>query len=253
MGGMGSTVGQLDKSDLLRASGRGIDIALIDTGVDSRHPDLRGRIAGNYEAQMGYLDAFVDAVPHGLDPNSHGTACAGILARLAPGASIHNVQVIGDHPRDRPEKLIAGLRFAIAKRWPIINISAGIAKPHRLLHELVEAAVSAGSILIAAKDNRPDQVGFPAAYPAVIAVDMDYFPDPLGWRYHPGEEVEIEASGVYIDAPRAGGGRQSYTGTSFAVPHVAAIAARLKELVPDLGTEVFREFLSRQPSGSARD
>lgn len=245
MGSMGGTVERIKMHDLRRATGKGISIALIDTGVDSLHPDLSGRLAGHYEAQMGYLDAFVDQVTHGRDPNAHGTACAGILARLAPGAAIHSVQVIGDHPRDVPEKLIAGLRFAVAKRWPVVNISAGISKPNQALHDIVEQAASAGMILIAAKDNRPGQIGFPAAYPEVLAVDMDYFPDPLDWRYHPGTKVEVEASGVYIDAPRAGGGHQSYTGSSFASPHVAAIAARLRELVPDLDLAGFREFLSR--------
>ena len=73
---------------------------------------------------------------------------------------------------------------------------------------------------------------------------MEYFPDPLTWRYHPGAEIEVEASGIYIDAPLAGGGRQSYTGTSFAAPHIAAIAARLKQRFPGMGVAEFREFLA---------
>ena len=245
MGGMGRTARGIETPDLCGATGAGVGIGLIDTGVDSLHPDLRGRIASHHEAQMGYCEAFVDEVADGRDPNSHGTACAGIIARLSPGASIHSVKVIGDHPRDAPEKLIAGLQFAISKGWPIVNISAGISHPNEALRETVEQAVSDGIILIAAKDNRPGKIGFPAAYPGVLGVDMDYFPDPLTWRYHPGAEVEVEASGVYIHAPQAGGGQQFYTGTSFASPHVAAIAARLKELVPDLDLQDFREFLSR--------
>jgi subtilisin family serine protease len=242
---MSNPIGQLTSRDLHRATGKGIDIALIDTGADSLHPELEGRIAGNYEAHMGNPDAFVTKAAQGCDPNAHGTACAGILARLAPGARIHSIQVIGKHPCDTPEKLIAGLRFAVARRWPVINISAGTTNPKPELHKIVHQAVSAGAILIAAKDNRQGKIGFPAAYPEVIAVDMDYFPDPLSWRYYPGAEVEIEASGIYVDAPRAGGGRLSYTGTSFAAPHVAAIAARVKQLAPHLDVDRFREFLSR--------
>ena len=99
--------------------------------------------------------------------------------------------------------------------------------------------------MIAAKDNRPGVVGYPAAYTEVIAVDMEYFSDSLDWRYHAGAQIEVEASGVYIDAPVAGGGRRSHTGTSFAAPHVAGIAARFMECRPGGGTAEFREFLGR--------
>jgi subtilisin family serine protease len=176
--------------------------------------------------------------------NAHGTACASILNRIAPGALIHSVQIIGDHPRDNPEKLIAGLRFAVEQGWEVINISAGARNPNAALHELVQRASEAGTILIAAKDNRPGETGYPAAYPEVIAVDMEHFADPLEWRYFSGAEIEVEANGIYIDAPVAGGGRKSYTGTSFAAPHVAGIAARWKQRFPDGGMAEFRDFLA---------
>lgn len=242
MGSLGSSPGGLLGREI-PGTGAGVRIGLIDTGADSMHPDLAGKIAANYEAVMGYESNFVDRVEVGIDRNEHGTACAGILARIAPGAQIHSVQVIGQHPSDNPEKLIAGIRFAVDQGWEVLNISAGAGKPYPELRSLVRRAYAAGTILVAAKDNRPGHIGYPAAYPEVIAVDMEFFPDPLDWRYHPGAEIEVEASGIYIDAPLAGGGRHSYTGSSFAAPHVAAIAARLKERAPQLDTAGFRRFL----------
>lgn len=243
MGSLGSRT-----CEVLNASGAGVRVGLIDTGVDSRHADLAGSIAGNYEAVMGFVDNFVDPVEHGQDHNAHGTACAGILHRAAPGALIHSVQVIGEHPRDHPEKLIAGLRFAVERRWEVINISAGANYPHDELRELVRSAHAAGTILIAAKDNRAGHIGYPAAFPEVICVDMEHFPSPLQWRYHPGAVIEVEASGIYIEAPVAGGGRRSFTGTSFAAPSIAGLAARFKERFPQKGMPAFRTFLERHRS-----
>jgi len=243
MGSVGDTT-----CEVLAGTGAGIRVGLIDTGVDSRHEDLNGVFVANYEAVMGYETCFVDEIDFGTDYNAHGTACAGILNRAAPGAEIHSVQVIGEHPRDAPEKLIGGLKFAVERGWEVINISAGAGKPHPELEELVKQAHAAGTILIAAKDNRPGVIGYPAAYPEVICVDMDYFSEHLAWRYHSDSEIEVEANGIYIEAPVSGGGRKSYTGTSFAAPTVAGIAARFKERYVKLGMAEFREFLaSSQP------
>jgi len=236
---------------LRTGTGRGVRVGLLDTGVDSRHPALAGKMAGNYEALVDVPQGRVLAREDGEDPNEHGTACAGILTRLAPGAEIHSVQIIGDHPRDSPLKLIAGFRFAVEQGWDVINISAGSGTPHPELRELSEAAWKAGLIVIAAKDNRPEVVGYPAAFPNVLAVDMEHFSQPFAFTFDPRADVEVEASGVYIDAPRAGGGRQFFTGSSFAAPHLAAIAARLREVVPELDGDRFRLALGQLSQSSA--
>lgn len=230
---------------LQAGTGKGVRIGLIDTGVDSRHADLVGKLAANYEVMMDCEEGQVMRVPEGRDPNRHGTACAHILSRLAPDAEIHSVQVIGDGGGDSPRKLAAGIRFALDQNWDIINISAGASKDHDVLRELADRAWREGRILIAAKDNHPDAIGYPAAYPKVLAVDMEHFQDPLAIRYHSSSPVEVEAKGVYIEAARAGGGRESFTGTSFAAPHVTAIAARLKERVPELDLVRFRKAIDQ--------
>jgi len=237
------TVDQKFYDALREGCGHGVRIGLIDTGVETRHPDLAGKIAGNYEVVMDCEDGRVRRLVQGRDPNEHGTACAHILSRLAPGAEIHSVRVIGDSPGDSPRKLVAGFRFALDQGWDVINISAGAGRPHAALRELADRAWREGRIVVAAKDNHPEETGYPAAYPNVLAVDMEHFGDPLAIRYNGSQPVEVEANGIYIEAARASGGRHNYTGTSFAAPHVAAIAARLKERLPQFDPELFREAL----------
>ncbi len=94
MGSLGSTVGEVVGP--LAGSGSGVRIGLIDTGVDTSHQDLTGKVVANYEVVIGYCEPFVERVEVGRDNNQHGTACAGILSEIAPGAEIHSVQVIGD-------------------------------------------------------------------------------------------------------------------------------------------------------------
>ena len=227
---------------LMSGRGNGVKIGLLDTGVQDDHPDVQGTIAAHYEIE-GHGEQ-VTRVRQGFDWISHGTACAGIIHEMAPEAEIHSVQIIGQKPTGTPANLMAGLRFAIDQGWDVINISAGAGRPHKELRIMAEEAWNAGIIVIAAKDNRPGEIGFPAAFPTVLAVDMEHFKDRLTFRYDPACLVQVEAKGVYVDAPCADGGRKLYTGSSFAAPHISAIAARLKSEVPELDAWMFREVLS---------
>ncbi len=229
------------KRILRTGTGKGVRIGLLDTGAHGDHPDLAGSVIGHFE--IGASGNIV-RVEDGRDWNEHGTACAGILHQVAPDAEIYSVQVVGDAPNGKPSDLISGFRFAIESGWDVINISAGAGKPHRELRELADEAWEAGIIVVAAKDNRLGVIGFPAAFPTVIAVDMEYYPDPLALRYDPASPVEVEANGIYIEAPCAEGGRRVYTGSSFAAPLISGIAGRLKSACLELDPMTFRGALA---------
>ncbi|MEM1294525.1 MAG: S8 family serine peptidase [Verrucomicrobiota bacterium] len=233
----------------LKASGRGVRVGLLDTGVASMHPQLRSANLKNYEVSAT-SPWHIERLGEGKDYRDHGTACAGILHRHAPDAEIHSVCVINDSRDELLQRLIAGLRFAIAQQWDVINFSLGTRIDSPELAVLCDKANQAGQILIAAKDNEGSVAGYPAAYPSVIGVDMDHFDAPLEFAYDPGEEIELTANGVYIAAPQPGGGTHHYTGTSYACPHVSAVAARLRELASSMTTSDFRQVLatSRRPA-----
>ena len=111
---------------LRNATGRGVRIALLDTGANSDHPNLNEKIAAHYEAKVDVEHGRVVPCERGIDYNNHGTACAGILSELAPDAEIHSIQIVGDRPRDSPLKLEAALRFAVKQRFEVISVNAGM-------------------------------------------------------------------------------------------------------------------------------
>ena len=180
----------------------------------------------------------------GIDFDEHGTGTAGIIHSIAPEAKLFSLCVLGRSRDDGLKKLIAGLRFAAEQdSWDIINCSLGTEIDSDEVREICEDSVRRGKIVLAAKDNRQDVNGFPASYDSVIGVDYDHFDSPFDFRYFPDRDIEVEASGIYIEAPSALGGMQTYTGTSFACPQIAGIAARMKEAIPDLDAVHFREIL----------
>ncbi len=226
------------------ATGKGIQVGLLDTGVDSTHRDLHGRVVSNHEVVGEGVELEVQPRWRGVDYEEHGTACAGILHEAAPDAEIHSICVLGRMKKASLSQTLAGLEFALDQGWEVINISVGTLIFSEELIQLTERAFYTGQILIAAKDNQPDKVGYPAALSSVIGVDLDHHPGSFQFVYRPDNPVDVEAHGVYVDAPIAGGKRRAHTGTSFACPQIAALAARCREVFPNLDAPQFRMILA---------
>jgi len=218
------------------ATGEGVKIGILDTGIESAHPHLGDSVKACYDIgpKPGGGGFAINKLDEGNDFMGHGTACAGIIHDLVPDAELYSVRVIGSGLGDTTEKLVEGVRFALEQDWQIINLSLGTQQFNRQLFRLAERASYDGKILIASKDNQHDKVGYPAALSAVLGVDMEHFDDVLTFRYRKGMEVEIEAKGIYIKAPSPGGGYELYTGTSFACPQMAGIAARFASRIEGL-------------------
>lgn len=96
-------------------------------------------------------------------------------------------------------------------------------------------------------------VGYPAAFSSVLGVDMKHYTDPMMFRYVNNHKVEVNAKGIYVEAPAAGGGTQWYTGTSFACPHVSGMAARLRQTMPGLSMPQLRLALLCLSNDTAED
>lgn len=226
------------RAALAEANGRGVTVALLDTGVDVHHPDLQGTVVRSLEVSalggaLSVREIAAAGRPSGeLDPVGHGTACAGIVHEMAPEAKLISVRVMGSGGAmgGSGDQFLRGLQWVLEQRprIPIVNLSLGTTSERFIvpLRRLVDQAYFEGTVLVAAGNNM-GVPSYPALFASLIAVDNQSFPDPFVFEYKTGRAIELAARGIYVRAPRVGGGYQLFTGTSFATPHVTAIVARL--------------------------
>lgn len=223
------------KPEWRSSTGRDVTVAVIDSGVDKHHPDLQGRLAESVEARVEGKRVVFDASDSG-DSAGHGTACAGIIAKVAPDARINSIKVLGAAGLGDGHVFLAGLEYAIKQRHKVINLSLGTTKPQFFspLHDLLDRAYQAGCIVVAAANNLP-QPSFPSVFSSsLISVIKSSDPDPMNFGFMFGEVIELTAPGVNVRAPWPGGGYRSLTGNSFACPHIVGIIALLLEKDPSL-------------------
>jgi subtilisin family serine protease len=158
---------------------------------------------------------------------------------MAPEAKLISMRVMGSGGGmgGSGEQFIRGLQWVLEQRprIPVVNMSLGTTSERFIvpLRRLVDQAYFEGTVLVAAGNNM-GVPSYPALFASLIAVDNQSFPDPFVFEYKTGQAIELAARGIYVRAPRAGGGYQLFTGTSFATPHVTAIIARLLSINPRL-------------------
>lgn len=216
-------------------TGRGVSVAIVDSGVDAAHPDLREHLRESVEAVVeGNKVSFAESMAG--DAAGHGTACAGIIASIAPDAELYSVKVLGANASGGGQTFLAGLEYAIKRRFRIINLSLGTTKPqyYAPLHDLLDRAYQAGCVVVAAANNLPHP-SFPSVFSSsVISVVKGEMTSAFDFSFRYGEVIEIVAPGVNVRTAWLAGGHRQLTGNSFACPHVAAIIALLLEANPDL-------------------
>ena len=239
---------QFGTAELLAgATGKGVKVAVVDSGVDNQHPDLAGHVRGGVVVEEA--DGKLTTRPYdGYDAAGHGTGCAGVIARLAPEAEIYSVQVLsctGIGPDGykfaggKPRHLIYGVDWAL-EHCDVINVSNGLlvdegAAYFDSFHRLVEKAYYKGRLLVAAGENRR-LPSLPSVLSNLIKVYWASFEDPLQFAYElkPKTFTEFVANGSYVKVPQPGGGYIYEIGSSFAAPHITAICALLLSKYPDL-------------------
>ncbi|MBX3289854.1 MAG: S8 family serine peptidase [Acidobacteria bacterium] len=220
------------------ATGKGVSVAVIDSGIDITHPDLEGKVSSSVEARVENKKVVFDPVEpgEGLDLVGHGTACAGIISGIAPDAEFHSIRVLGTGGLGDGHAFLAGLEYAVKNRYRIINLSLGTTKPQFFspLHDLLDRAYLAGCVVVAAANNLPHP-SFPSVFSSsLISVVKSEEKDPFKFGFHFGQVIELTAPGVNVRTPWPAGGYRNLTGNSFACPHIAGIIALLLEAYPDL-------------------
>lgn len=216
------------------ADGSGVRVCILDSGVDVSHPRV-GSVAGTYGVTV-HEDASAIVVPDDSgDTSGHGTACAGIVRSLAPGAEITSVKVLTSGISGVGTVLGAALRWVIDERFDIVNMSLSTRKPavRDMLRELTDEAWFKGVVLVASAHNFP-VLSFPWTFSSVISVSSHTKPDPWLHYYNPQPPAEFQAHGVEVDVAWAGGASIRATGNSFAAPHISALAALILSKHPGL-------------------
>jgi subtilisin len=217
------------------STGRGVKVAVIDSGIDGSHPAVGGRIGG-YMAISATPDGTLsyDATPH-QDTVGHGTACAGVIRSLAPECELYSVRVLGPHLGGRGTVFLAGLRWAVDHGIQVCNLSLGTTKPeyYGVLHEIADQAYFRNIVLVAAANNLQVPT-FPAAYASVISVAACEPRSEPVFYYNPEPPVEFGAPGINVKVAWRDNAWLTVTGNSFAAPHITGTVARILGKHPQL-------------------
>ncbi len=209
------------------SEGAGVKVAVLDTGVDPDHPDLKGNIMGGVN--------IINPRKSYADDNGHGTHCAGIIAAMdneigvigvAPEAHIYAVKVLNSKGTGYYSDIIKGIEWAVNNGMEVISMSLGGTTHSSSLEYACDAAKSAGLVLVAAAGNGGSEAPlYPAAYESVIAVSATDSSDSLADFSSYGNHIDLAGPGVSIHSTYKGDTYKTLSGTSMACPHVSGTAA----------------------------
>ncbi|HET7676808.1 MAG TPA: S8 family serine peptidase [Candidatus Limnocylindrales bacterium] len=217
------------------ATGAGITVAILDSGLELDHPALHGRVVESVAVELD-ADGEPRVVPDTAgDLFGHGTACGGIILSLAPEVELVSVRVLGADLRGKGVAFAAGLEWAIERGAQVANLSLS-SKSEALygtFHAIADEAYFRNVALVSAANNVPGP-SYPSLFSSVFSVAAHGEPDPWRIYYNPSPPVEWGAWGVDVPIAWKDGGSTVATGNSFAAPHLAGIVALVLSKHPGL-------------------
>ncbi len=255
-----------DRAHELGVLGEGQIIAVLDSGVDSDHPDLADAIVHQYH----FLEQGLDAGEGAEDENGHGTHVTGIIASrgveapvgIAPASRIVSVKVLDRRNSGWFSDWAAGVEHVTQLHLAESGIQVSAMnlslasfdwfsdvcdEQFPALHLAIEAAREAGIITFACSgnDGRPNEMNIPGCYSSTISVGSvpDDAPDALSSFTNRGPLLDLLAPGETITSSALGGGSGARRGCSFATPHVTAVAGLVREVDPGLDPDALYELL----------
>ncbi len=228
--------------------GEGVRIAVLDSGVDTSHPQLTGIRVSDQVAIVEERGRILPVDGDAGDVYGHGTAVAGIIHQMAPEAEIGVFRVLDARNVSRTAVIREGVRQAMLRGYQIINCSFGCksgAKSVMLFKEWVDEAWLRGIHVVAACNNynlfEPE---WPGHFTSVITVNMART-ESAHFFHRPGHMVQFGARGENVPVAWLGGRVEKKTGSSFAVPHLTALTARLLGAAPGLPPPLMLDLLRR--------
>jgi hypothetical protein len=222
-----------------RADGGGVRVALLDSGVEqaaltARHPEALAIQGGIFAADRPTPLAYT-----GQQSSPHGTTVADILLMLAPRIELFSADIFGPAGTCEVEVVMKALAWAVdVWKCKVVNLSLGVVEsklqqlPRRqqFLRAIEDAYFKDVLVVAAAHNDHPWTRSYPALFaPPLLSVDKHLFEEPTRFAYRPNEQIEFQAHSRGYLGPFA-----SEPATSWAAPHLSALAARLLSLEPNL-------------------
>lgn len=240
--------------------GKGVTVAIVDSGVNREHPQLAGRVVTSIDLTG----------THNTDCFGHGTQVAGILAArderngdppipfvgVAPDVRLISIKIQdGETSNDNGTLLARGIQRAAEAGADIINVSA-TNTDYPLLRQAVRFAQRRGALIVAAAGNTDprkkasEQEAFPASYPGVLSVGALGRSGPLAGFSNKTSRVDVSGPGDGIVSTSGDGYIGELQGTSYATPYVAGVAALVKAAKPDLSARQIIHRITATADGS---
>ncbi|MCL7746779.1 S8 family peptidase [Halalkalibacter alkaliphilus] len=227
-------------------SGKGVKIAVIDSGIATNHSALK--VTGGV-SMVNYTNSYNDDF-------GHGTHAAGIIAStaskapgVAQGVQLYAVKTLDRNGMGRLNDTIRGIEWAVNNGMDIINLSLGTDESHTALRSAVDEAHERGVIIVAAAGNKhsnfdkPMPVQYPARYGSVIAVSALDKNNKIARFSATGAAIELTAPGVDIYSTYLNNGYTHMDGTSMSSPFVAGVIALYKEAYPNASNIEIRRLV----------
>jgi len=226
-----------------RATGEGVKVCLLDSGVEQAVLEERCRRRGQalHPIEGGvFASESPEPLPYtGRQSTPHGTTVADILLSIAPRVRLFSADIFGPRGSCEVDVLIRALRWAVdVWQCKIVNLSLGVPEQrlqagqrrHQLMRAVEDGYFKDVLIFAAAHNDHPLTRSYPASFaPSLLSVDKRLFENPLSFAYELREPIEFLAHGRGYLGPFA-----NEPATSWAAPHLAGIAARLLSLRPGL-------------------
>lgn len=227
------------------AKGKNVHVAVIDTGANYSHPDLKSTLGDGFNALHPHLP------PH--DDNGHGTHIAGTIAAhneqsgmtgVAPEAIIHPVKAFDHQGSAYIADIVSGIEWCIRSRMQIINMSFGMRHHSEAVQAAVRKAQRAGIVIIASAGNDGKlRADFPARYPGVICVGAAARHNGKLKMSNYGSHIDIYAPGERVISTWLDGKYHALSGTSMAAAYVTGAAALLLSYKPRLTPSKIKKLL----------